>query len=113
MTNNNRYNTDFKQNRAQEFLEEVKKACSKMFYSRFNMHLGNEFTAMGHNILGDFTCKWRTVEDSLLKALGDEQGVTRMADFLGLNYSKFVDQPWEAKRNNQRLEEKKTLHVQS
>ena len=63
-----------------------------------NMHLGNELAAMGHNILGDFTCKWRTVEDALFKAIGDEQNVTRLANFLSLNYTKFVDQPfneWE------------------
>ena len=75
-TNNNRSTADLKPNRSQEFLEEVKKACSKTFYGRLNMHLGNKHSKMEHNIRGDFTCKWSTVEDSLFKAIGDEQEVT-------------------------------------
>ena len=79
-TNNNRSTADLKPNRSQEFLEEVKKACKKTYYGRFNMHLGNELVKLEVDISGDFTCKWSTVEDALFKAIGDEQTVTRLAN---------------------------------
>ena len=93
--NNNKSQADLKRNRAQEFLEEVRKACSKNYYGRFNMLLGNELVTQGLKIAGDFTVKWQTVQDCLFKAIVDEQGVTRMANFLALNYTKFSDQPLE------------------
>ena len=93
--NNNKSQADLKRNRAQEFLDEVRKACSRNYYGRFNMLLGNELVAQGLNIAGDFTVKWQTVQDCLFKAIGDEQGVTRMSKFLALNYTKFSEQPLE------------------
>ena len=35
------------------------------------------------------------MEDALLKEIEDEQNVTRLANFLDLNYTKFVNQPLE------------------
>ena len=93
VTDNNKYNADLKRNRAQEFLSEVKKACTAVFYGRFNMHLGNKLSARGQNIIGDFNCKWQLIEDCLYKAIGDEQEVNRMTNFLGLNYTKFTEAP--------------------
>ena len=51
--------------------------------------------AAGSNIAGDFTVKWQTVQDCLYAAVSDEQGVSRMNNFLALNHTKFMGAPLE------------------
>ena len=62
VVNNNKSKADLKRNRAQEFLEEVRKASSATYYGRFNMLLGQQLRKSGWNIAGDFTAKWQTVQ---------------------------------------------------
>ena len=59
------------------------------------MHLGNEVVKNDYDIDGDFTCKWSEIEDALFKAIGAEQNVTRLSNFLDMNYTNFKDQPLE------------------
>ena len=50
---------------------------------------------MDYDITGDFTCKWKEIEEALYKAIGAEQNVTRLSNFLDMNYTNFKDQPLE------------------
>ena len=95
VVNNNKSKADLKRNRAQEFLKEVRKASAATFYGRFNMLLGQMLREAGSNIAGDFTVKWQTIQDCLYAAISDEQGVSRMNNFLALNHTKFTGAPLE------------------
>ena len=88
--NNQRSTADICKTRSQEFLRELKKACQTNFYGRFYMKLGRTLRASGQNISGDFTVKWQIVENCLYGAVSDVEGVTRMDNFLNLNYTKFT-----------------------
>ena len=94
-TQNNRSTADLKPNKSREFLTELEKACNKVYFGRFSMYLGNELAKKGIYFTGDFTCKWSLIEDSLFKAIGDEQNVIRLSNFLDLNHTQFKDQPLE------------------
>ena len=89
-SNNNRSTADLCRTRSQEFLREVKKVCQVKFYGRFYMKLGRILKASGQNISGDFSVKWQVVEDCLYGAVSDVEGVTRLDNYLNLNYTKFT-----------------------
>ena len=73
----------------------MEKASPKHFYGRFNMLLHHKLKDAGYNISGDFSVKCEVVQDCLFNAISDEQGVSRMTNFLALNHTKFSDAPLE------------------
>ena len=87
---NNRSTADLCKSRSQEFLREMKKVCQTKFFGRFKMKLGRTLKASGQNISGDFTVKWQVIENCLYDAVSDVEGVTRLDNYLNLNYSKFT-----------------------
>lgn len=95
VVNNNKAMADLKRNRAQEFFREVEKSSPKQFYGRFNMLLHHKLKESNGNIAGDFSVKWGTIKECLFGAISDEQGVSRMTNFLALNHTKFSEAPLE------------------
>ena len=71
VVNNNKSKADLKRNRAQEFLDEVRKSSTAAYYGRFNMLLGQNLREAGWNIAGDFMVKWQTVQDCMFSAISD------------------------------------------
>ena len=59
------------------------------------MYLGVKLSQRDYDVTGDFTCKWKDIEEALYKAIGKEQNVTRLSNFLDKNYTNFKDQPLE------------------
>ena len=55
------------------------------------MLLHHKLKDAGWNISGVFTVKWQTVQECLYNAISDEQGVSRMTNFLALNHTKFSE----------------------
>merc|ERR1711940_324421 len=92
---NNRKAASLRRTRAQEFIKELKKACTEQFFGRFFMLLGRTLRAAGQNIQGDFSVKWNVIEECLYKAISDLEGVTRLDNFLNLNYTRFTGRTLE------------------
>ena len=76
-------------------MTELEKSCLKMYFARVKMYLRVELTKKDYDINEDFPCKWKDLEEALCNAIGKEQSITRLSNFLDKNYTDFNSQPLE------------------
>ena len=89
---NNRNKASLSESRSKEFMKELSKSSSTVFFGRFRKYLKEK---SNKGIDESFLCKWKIIEEALYSAVGREQNVTRLYNFVDKDGSDFNPYPME------------------
>lgn len=89
----NRNESSLKESRSKEFMTELARSSSPKYFGCFKMHLKQ--AVEDEDIEESFHCKWKDIEAALYKAIGKEQNITRLYNFMDKNASQFHSAPLE------------------
>ena len=79
--------------RSRDFMTELAKSSSQEYFGCFKMHLNEALEDV--DIEEDFQCKWKDLETALYQAIGKEQNIARLYNFMDKKASDFHSAPLE------------------
>ena len=89
---NDRSEACLMESRSKEFMTELSKACSQLFFSRVEKYIREQ---VKKDISESFTCKWSVIEEALYNAVGREQNITKINNFIDKDGTEFHGFPLE------------------
>ena len=84
----NKSESSLRDSRSKDFMTELERSSTKKYFARFKMHLSEALEDVDIN--EDFKCKWKELEAALYKAIGKEQNITRLSNFLTKIFQNFT-----------------------
>ena len=76
---NNKAEAFLKEERSKEFMKELSNACSEIFFSRVEEYIREK---VKKDITESFSCKWTTIEEAILNAVGREHNISKVDSFI-------------------------------
>ena len=89
---NNRNEACLNESRSKEFMNELSKSCSSLFHGRVKKYIKEQIKK---DISESFSCKWSTIEAALYNAVGREQNITKVYNFIDKDGTDFNSYPLE------------------
>ena len=68
-----------KEERSKEFMSELSKSCSDIFFSRVEEYIREKIKK---DVSESYTCKWSIIEAAILNAVGREHNITKVDSFI-------------------------------
>ena len=89
---NNRNEACLMESRSKEFMNELSKLCSSLFLGRVKKYIKEKTKK---DISESFSCKWSIIEEALYNAVGRQQNVTKVYNFIDKDGTDFNSYPLE------------------
>ena len=89
---NNRNEACLNESRSREFMHELSKFCSPLFLGRVKKYIREQTKK---DISESFSCKWSIIEAALYSAMGREQNITKIYNFIDKDGTDFNNFPLE------------------
>ena len=81
-----------KEERSKEFIKELSKSCSDLFFSRVEEYIREK---VKKDVTESYTCKWTIIEEAILNAVGREHNITKVDNFIDKDGTDFHNYPLE------------------
>ena len=79
-----------KEERSKEFMKELSKSCSEVFFSRVEEYIREK---VKKDVTESYTCKWTTIEEAILNAVGREHNISKVDSFIDKDGTDFHGYP--------------------
>ena len=79
-----------KEERSKEFMKELSKSCSDLFFSRVEEYIREK---VKKDVTESYTCKWSIIEEAILNAVGREHNITKVDSFIDKDGTDFHGYP--------------------